>query len=179
MQWSGGPNGGFTSGTPWLPVPPSAATHNVETEAKDPNSILSFYRQLLMLRHGNNALLDGDYRELNKDDLHVLCYLRRYKGEEVLVALNMSPSSQEITFSEGMEKVDLNRARALLTTSLSHEEGPSKLLLGPFGVYIAEVSKGSNRKEVAHRRRLERPVSLRTVCTATAVNVAVYCAQMA
>ncbi len=66
MQWNSGPNGGFTSGTPWLPVPPSAATHNVETESKDPNSILEFYRHLLALRHQNRALLDGEYIPLNQ-----------------------------------------------------------------------------------------------------------------
>jgi alpha-glucosidase len=143
MQWTRGRNAGFTNGTPWLPIPSSATTHNVESEAKDSNSILSFYRQLLMLRHRNSALLDGDYLALNEDDSHVLSYLRRYKGERVLVALNMSASSQEMTFSEGMEGVDLRRAKALLTTSMSHQEGASKLLLGPFGVYIGEVSKGS------------------------------------
>jgi alpha-glucosidase len=143
MQWTRGRNAGFTNGTPWLPIPPSAATHNVETEAKDSNSILSFYRQLLMLRHRNSALLDGDYLALNEDDSHVLSYLRRYKGETVLVALNMSASSQEMTFSEGTEEVDLRRAKALLTTSMSRQEGASKLFLGPLGVYIGEVSKGS------------------------------------
>ena len=36
-------------------------THNVESEKKDPNSILNFYKNLLALRHTNPALLDGDY----------------------------------------------------------------------------------------------------------------------
>ena len=77
-------------GTPWLPVPPSAKTHNVASELNDPNSILQFYRQLLVLHHQNPALLDGDYVALNQDDPNVLAYLRRYKNEAVLVVLNMS-----------------------------------------------------------------------------------------
>src|SRR5262249_56771125 len=44
MQWNSGPNGGFTNGKPWLPVPESAKTHNVEMESKDPQSVLLFYK---------------------------------------------------------------------------------------------------------------------------------------
>ena len=34
VEWRA--NAGFSGKTPWLPVPPSYATHNVESEAKDP-----------------------------------------------------------------------------------------------------------------------------------------------
>jgi len=66
-------------------VPPSYKTHNVAAEMKDPNSVLSFYRQLLTLRHKEPALLDGDYTSINEDDPNVLGYLRRYKDEAFLV----------------------------------------------------------------------------------------------
>src|SRR5229473_8223911 len=36
MQWKNEPNGGFSKNAPWLPVPASYATHNVESELKDP-----------------------------------------------------------------------------------------------------------------------------------------------
>src|SRR5437660_9301381 len=59
MQWDDTANAGFSRSNPWLPVPPSYKTHNVATELKDPNSILSFYKQVLALRHTSHALLDG------------------------------------------------------------------------------------------------------------------------
>ncbi|HEX8871837.1 MAG TPA: alpha-glucosidase, partial [Candidatus Acidoferrum sp.] len=34
MQWTGGPNAGFSKAKPWLPVPDTAKTHNVEAENK-------------------------------------------------------------------------------------------------------------------------------------------------
>ena len=83
MQWNDKANAGFSTATPWLPVPPSYATHNVSTESKDPNSILVFYKNLLALRHSNPALLDGDYVALNQDDVNVMSYLRRYKDEAI------------------------------------------------------------------------------------------------
>jgi alpha-glucosidase len=38
MRWISGTNAGFTTGRPWLPMPPSAKTHNLETESKEPDS---------------------------------------------------------------------------------------------------------------------------------------------
>jgi len=51
MHWNDRQDAGFSKARPWLPVPPSAKTHNVAGEMKDPSSVLSFYRQLLALRH--------------------------------------------------------------------------------------------------------------------------------
>ena len=96
MQWKNAPNAGFSKSTPWLPVPASYTTHNVETELKDPDSILTFYKRILALRHTNPAMLEGAYIPLNEDDPNVLSYLRSYKGKAVLVALNMSSAGRKI-----------------------------------------------------------------------------------
>ena len=141
MQWNGGPHGGFTSGTPWLPVPPSVATHNVETESKDPNSILEFYRHLLALRHQNRALLDGEYIPLNQGDPNVLSYLRRYKEDTVLVVLNMSGSPQKASFDLGAQGFSSPKAKALLKTTGAEPSSLAEVSLDPFGVYIGEVTK--------------------------------------
>ena len=36
MQWDASAHAGFSKGTPWLPVPPSASTINVQAEKTDP-----------------------------------------------------------------------------------------------------------------------------------------------
>src|SRR6202043_2069200 len=76
MQWNDGVNAGFSKAKPWLPVAPSYKTHNVAAEMKDENSILSFYRQLLALRHKEPALLDGDYTSINENIPNDLAYPR-------------------------------------------------------------------------------------------------------
>src|SRR3989449_10422167 len=98
MQWNDSANAGFSKTKPWLPVPPSYKTHNVASEQKDSNSALSFYRQLLAMRHKEPALLEGNYVALNADDPHVLTYVRRYKDEAILVVLNMSAKDQKLQF---------------------------------------------------------------------------------
>jgi glycosidase len=49
MQWDGTPSGGFTSGTPWLPVV-DPVDHNVEAERDDPGSMLTLVKRLIALR---------------------------------------------------------------------------------------------------------------------------------
>jgi alpha-glucosidase len=142
MQWNSGPNAGFTKGTPWLPVPPTAETHNVAAELKDPNSILQFYKRLLALRHHEPALLEGEYIPLNEDDPNVLAYLRRYKNEAVLVVLNMSTKEQKSSFDLAGQGFPAKSATTLLTT-MHAEAGAdiSSITLEPFGVYIGKLVK--------------------------------------
>ncbi len=143
MQWNNSPNAGFTTGTPWLPVPDTYKTHNVADEQKDPNSIWSFYQRVLALRHQNKALLDGDYVALNESDANVISYLRRYKNEGVLVAINMSASEQKVSFDLKSQGFGATKAVTLVTTEAepSKELNLTGLTLKPFGVYIASVMK--------------------------------------
>jgi alpha-glucosidase len=142
MQWNGSANAGFTTGTPWLPVPPSAQTHNVESELNDRDSVLQFYRQLLLLHHRNPALRDGDYVALHQDDLNVLAYLRRNKNKAVLVVLNMSGTAQRVSFNLSAEGFVSTKAKTILTTSTLTPSGQlDQIALEPFAVYIAQVSR--------------------------------------
>ncbi len=142
MQWKGGPSAGFTKGTPWLPVPPTAESHNVAAELKDPNSILQFYKRLLALRHHESALLEGEYIPLNEDDPNVLAYLRMYKNEAVLVVLNMSAKEQKSSFDLAGQGFPAKRATTLLTTMrLEAGADVSSVTLEPYGVYIGKLVK--------------------------------------
>lgn len=145
MQWNTGANAGFSTAKPWLSVPDSYKTHNVETESKDRNSILSFYKQVLALRHQNKALLDGDYTALNEDDPHVMAYLRKYKDQAVLVVLNMSAEPQKASFDLSAQGFASAKPKMLVTTMKGSVESLSQMSLEPFGVYIAEISNSGSR----------------------------------
>ena len=140
MQWNDKPNAGFSETAPWLPVPPSYKTHNVATESKDPNSILNFYKRVLALRHTNPALLDGKYIALNENDDNVLSYLRAYKNQGVLVALNMSGTPQKLKFDLSSQGFTNTNYKTLLATPDAASAG-GEVSLPPFGVFIGEVSK--------------------------------------
>ena len=138
MQWSESANAGFSTATSWLPVPPSYKTHNVADESKDPNSVLSVYKKVLKLRHTNSALLDGSYTAVNESDPNVLSYLRSYKDQVVLVALNMSDTEQKVNFE--LSHNGFASARSLLATPKSSVKG-DVVTLEPYGIFIAQLSR--------------------------------------
>jgi alpha-glucosidase len=138
MQWNEDVNAGFSKATPWLPVPPSYKTHNVADESQVPDSILSFYKQVLKLRHTNKALLDGDYIPLDENDQNVLAYVRAYRDLAVLVALNMSGTEQTVHVE--LRKNGFSSATSLIATGKSSAKGDA-VTLEPFGVYIGQLSK--------------------------------------
>jgi alpha-glucosidase len=82
MAWDATENGGFTTGTPWLPVVDPAAA-NVAEQERDPGSLLHLYRDLITLRRdtlrGPLALIDGTAPG-------VLAFTR---GDAHLIALNL------------------------------------------------------------------------------------------
>ena len=139
MQWNDSVNAGFSTKNPWLPVAPGYKTHNVAAESKDPNSVLEFYRRVLALRHTNKALLEGNYVALNEDNSSVLSYLRSYKGESVLVVLNMSGSPQKSIFNLAGQGFASPTFKALVATPGSEVKGQAASLQ-PFGVYIGEAT---------------------------------------
>lgn len=142
MQWDDGLNGGFSKAKPWLPVPPSAETHNVASEVKDANSVLSFYRQLLDLRHREPALLEGSYIALNENDPNVLSYVRRYKDEAILVVLNMSASEQKVRFDLSPLGFASPRLSVLLTSFHKPPNGMTDTLsMEPYSACIAKITK--------------------------------------
>jgi len=138
MQWNATLNAGFSQKKPWLPVPPSYQTHNVGSESANPNSVLQFYKKLLALRHTNRALLDGNYVPLNEDDPNVISYLRQYKDQAVLVAINMSASAQPVGFDLAKHGITKGKVTPLLTSGTQSGK-TSQLVLPPFAVYIGEI----------------------------------------
>jgi alpha-glucosidase len=138
MQWNASENAGFSKAKPWLPVPATAKTHNVAEESKDPDSILSFYKQLLTLRHTNKELLDGNYLPINQNDANVLSYLRVYQDQAVLVSLNMSGTAQNVNYQ--LSKNGFKSAKGLVATRGASAKG-DVVTLEPYGVFIGQLER--------------------------------------
>ncbi len=89
MPWEKGPNAGFTTGEPWLPLNDDYEARNVAVQDDDPGSILSLYRRLIALRRSSVALTLGDVEVLRSDG-GVLVYERRSGEARMLIALNFT-----------------------------------------------------------------------------------------
>ena len=90
MQWTAGPNAGFTAGTPWMRVNPNYTAINAEAALADPDSVFYTYQKLIALRKAHPVFAAGDFTLLCPDDAQVFAYLRRGAGQTLLVAANLS-----------------------------------------------------------------------------------------
>jgi alpha-glucosidase len=91
MPWT--PKGGFTTGSPWLPMNFDRAVVNVETESDDDGSMLNFYKLLLAIRRNHPSLTVGSIA-LEPLQGDVLIYRREHGNEKIRVALNFSNQEQ-------------------------------------------------------------------------------------
>jgi glycosidase len=83
-------------------------------------------------------LLDGSYVPINENDQNVLSYLRSYKDQVVLVALNMSGAEQNVNI--GMSQRGFTSISSLVATGKSSAKG-DLVTLEPYGVFIGQLSK--------------------------------------
>ena len=97
MVWNSGPQGGFTSGTPWLPVKPPQAARNVAGQAGKAGSVLEFYRTMLAFRRATPALRQGRTQFLDTP-APVLAFQRGEGSGAVLCLFNLSPESVALAF---------------------------------------------------------------------------------
>jgi len=89
FQWTAGINAGFTTGTPWLKVNDNKNEINAETEEKNANSPLNYFRKMVKLRKDyKDILVYGKYTLLDKDNPDVYAYTREANDEKVLVLLS-------------------------------------------------------------------------------------------
>jgi alpha-glucosidase len=142
MQWSPGPNAGFTSPgvKPWLPIPPSAREYNVQTESQDPDSIYNAYKRLLSLRRTNAALRDGAQTTIDNNDPDVFAFLRRDGVSTVLVALNMSAHDRQVNFDLATLGIHISTLRPLYSSPAQPPTISSEhVVLAPFAALVAQV----------------------------------------
>jgi alpha-glucosidase len=88
LPWTGENGAGFTTGTPWLPIGPSASQLNVLSELHDPESSLHLYQHLIHLRAQSPALIEGDYRSIETGNGYVYGYIRETVHQRFLIILN-------------------------------------------------------------------------------------------
>jgi len=93
FQWNDSTNAGFTSGTPWIKVNPNYKTVNVAVEEKDPESELSYFKKMVVLRKSSPVLIYGDYKVFDVENPDVYCYTRMQGAAKMLVLLNFSTKS--------------------------------------------------------------------------------------
>jgi alpha-glucosidase len=119
MVWDDTVHGGFTTGTPWLPVKGPQLARNAGAQTGDAGSILEFYRRMLAFRAATPDLRAGRSRFFDVAE-PVLAFAR---GDGVACVFNLS--AQTVTLAASGRLVDGPHQAATL-----HD---GHLMLGPNG----------------------------------------------
>ncbi|WP_214269419.1 glycoside hydrolase family 13 protein, partial [Staphylococcus pseudoxylosus] len=97
MQWNDQTNGGFSEHSPWFPVNPNYKTINVANQQQDPNSILNFYKSLIVLKKSDDIYTYGTFDLVDKHNEQVFAYTRTLNNKKVLIVGNLT--NQTATFN--------------------------------------------------------------------------------
>lgn len=133
MQWNNSPHGGFTMPNvdPWLNVTLGFSYMNVESEQKDPDSLLNTYKALLKFRKENPVFQSGKLEVIEEfDHLSDLLVFRRYGDRKnFFVFFNFGYKSLAIRL-KNIKSISLKIGDAKFDSSI--------LTLNPFGGMILE-----------------------------------------
>jgi glycosidase len=91
MQWTDGPNAGFTTGTPWQGINANYEQYNVAVEELDPESLLNWYKRLIHVRNQSPALRRGTHHALASSASEVLAFVRHDDQQRVISIANTAP----------------------------------------------------------------------------------------
>jgi maltose alpha-D-glucosyltransferase/alpha-amylase len=146
MQWSGDRNARFSRADPQRLYSPlimdpvyGYQAVNVESQERDPSSLLHWMRNLIGLRKLMPALAAGTLDFLDTGNRRVLAYLRRYAGDVILCVANLARTVQPVT-------LDLRAFAGLVPVEVLGYtpfppigDAPYFLALGPYDFYWFEL----------------------------------------
>ncbi|MNB80390.1 Alpha-amylase precursor [compost metagenome] len=109
---------------------------DVESQLSSSGSLLDWYRQLIALRNEVPALRDGTIRDFASGNDGVMTFERVTAGQQVLVALNLTGSSQTVTLKQGTNGYSYTR----VIRSMPEDAGltGAELALPPYSAVILD-----------------------------------------
>lgn len=131
MVWTNdNDNGGFSQGTPWLPVSREHLRNAVHEQEQNPEALLHHYRRAMAFRAAHPVLAKGAHDGVKaKGD--VLYFTRSMGGEDIFCAFNLSDAPSDFALPDGqwgMIGEELGGA---------HPSADGKLHLGPWQACFA------------------------------------------
>ncbi|MCA0985397.1 alpha-glucosidase [Halobacillus yeomjeoni] len=137
MQWSSGPQAGFTTGNPWIKINPNHKEINVEDQLKQPDSILNYYKDMIRLKKKYDLFTYGIYDLMLKDDPQIYAYTRTLDQHYALVISNLT--NEEAVFTSPHK---LSSEQMILNNyEVDRHEDLQSITLKPFEARVYLLNK--------------------------------------
>lgn len=101
MHWDDSDNAGFTTGTPWISVNENYKKINAAAQVNDPDSVFSYYKKLIELRHQMEIIVYGVYKSKAIEHPDVFAYTRTLGDEKLFVVCNFREQEMDFTLEDG------------------------------------------------------------------------------
>jgi maltose alpha-D-glucosyltransferase/alpha-amylase len=142
MPWNGGFNAGFSSADPerlWLPLISNALygyqTVNVESQQRNPTSLLNWTRRLIQVRRSTSVFGRGSIEFLKPANHRVLAFTRTLGRETVLAVNNLAGTAQavELDLSRLAGAIPIEMFGGSIFPRIGLE--PYIMMMGPYNFY--------------------------------------------
>jgi maltose alpha-D-glucosyltransferase/alpha-amylase len=146
MQWSAGPNGGFSTAA--KPIRPSISSGlygyesvNVEQQRRDPSSLLFWMTRMIRLRKECPEVGWGDWKLVSTRSPHILGIQYAWRGNKLLCLHNLAPEAEQVTV-----RIDGDRLADLLSDDqLQPQGGAFRVELNAYSYRWYRVDRPSRR----------------------------------
>ena len=125
MQWNAAANAGFTTGTPWLRLNDNYPDVNVDTQEKDADSVLNYYKKLITLRKSDaykDTFTYGKTVPVFPEKEMLMAYCRESDKQRILVlgnfgeneeTLHLSSKPKQLLLFSNMNRTEIDQISSL------------------------------------------------------------------
>lgn len=104
MQWNAMEHAGFTTGQSWIKFNENYKDINVDAQLNDPQSIYTFYKEMIALRKQHEVFVYGNYELLLENDPAVYAYQRTLGDSRAMVICNFGDQPQQVSLEQTLER---------------------------------------------------------------------------
>lgn len=134
MQWTDERYCGFSDTKPWIPVSDNFEKINVKKQKQDRDSILEFYKKLIMLRKEKEIIARGNIEFMEVENAGVLAYTRCLDKQKLLVCCNFRDVESQMEFTQEWK----SGRKILGNYEENHKNNYKVLTLRPYEIIVLE-----------------------------------------
>ena len=125
---------GFSDTKPWIPVSDNFEKINVKKQKQDRDSILEFYKKLIMLRKEKEVIARGNIEFMEVENAGVLAYTRCLDKQKLLVCCNFRDVESQMEFTQEWK----SGRKILGNYEENHKNNYKVLTLRPYEIIVLE-----------------------------------------
>ena len=134
MQWTDERYCGFSDTKPWIPVSDNFEKINVKKQKQDRDSILEFYKKLIMLRKEKEVFDKRNIEFIEVEIAGVLSYTRCLDKQKLLVCCNFRDVESQMEFTQEWK----SGRKILGNYEENHKNNYKVLTLRPYEIIVLE-----------------------------------------